>query len=101
MRTLRVSSRHISISYIAIKRIGTEEESATNNARLNSALFLFEFNHRYSQGRFQSNIARAPNHERVIAVKGDSLLSLSKLVAAGGASKFDVIYVDGGHEVCC
>lgn len=59
-----------------------------------------EFNRRYSQGRFQINTGRAPNHERVIAVKGDSLLSVSKLVSAGGTSKFDVIYIDGGHEVC-
>lgn len=51
------------------------------------------------QDRFRSNMARAPNAERVTAVKGDSLLSLSGLVAAGATSTFDAIYVDGDHTV--
>ena len=54
---------------------------------------------RCSQDRFRNNMANAPNNERVTAVKGDSLLSLSSLVAAGGTSTFDAIYVDGSHTV--
>ncbi|CAN0083622.1 unnamed protein product [Scytosiphon promiscuus] len=49
------------------------------------------------EGRFRHNMARAPNRERVSALKGDSLLSLAGLVAAGRTSTFDVIYVDGDH----
>lgn len=52
-----------------------------------------------AQDRFRHNMARAPNRERVSAVKGDSLLSLAGLVAGGRTSTFDVIYVDGDHGV--
>eukprot|EP00903_Cladosiphon_okamuranus_P016548 g15266.t1 len=52
-----------------------------------------------SEDRFRSNMARAPNSERVTAIKGDSLLSLSSLIAAGGTSTFDAIYVDGAHTM--
>ena len=60
---------------------------------------MFSPNRRCPQARFHHNMARAPNRERVVAVKGDSMLSLSEIVAAGGTSSFDVIYVDGDHAV--
>lgn len=43
-------------------------------------------------------MAKAPKTGRIHAIKGDSLLSLSSLVAAGQSSSFDVIYVDASHE---
>eukprot|EP00752_Nemacystus_decipiens_P004620 g4217.t1 len=52
-----------------------------------------------SEDRFRHNMAKAPNNERVNAIKGDSLLSLSGLIAAGGTSTFDFIYVDGSHSM--
>lgn len=50
------------------------------------------------QNRFRSNVAKAPNKGRINAIKGDTLLSLSSLVAAGQSSSFDVIYIDASHE---
>lgn len=44
-------------------------------------------------------MAKAPNGERVIAYKGDSLESLASLLARGLTSSFDAIYIDASHEV--
>lgn len=44
-------------------------------------------------------MAKAPNGERVVAFKGDTLESLAGLVAKGLRSSFDVVYVDALHEV--
>lgn len=52
-----------------------------------------------SQERFKKNIARAPNGHRIGVIKGDSMLSLASLVAGGATKSFDMIYVDGSHEV--
>lgn len=54
---------------------------------------------RYHQERFHWNMGKAPNGERVVAFKGDSLESLAGLVARGLTSSFDVVYVDASHEV--
>lgn len=43
-------------------------------------------------------MAKATKTGRIHAIKGDSLLSLSSLVAAGQSSSFDVIYVDASHK---
>ncbi|CAM9227259.1 unnamed protein product, partial [Pylaiella littoralis] len=48
--------------------------------------------------RFHWNMAQAPNGERVIAIKGDSLESLAGLLARGLISSFDAVYVDASHE---
>lgn len=44
-------------------------------------------------------MAKAPNGERVIAIKGDSLESLAGLLARGLTSSLDAVYVDGSHQV--
>lgn len=44
-------------------------------------------------------MAKAPNSERVIAIKGDSLESLAGLLARGLIASFDAVYVDASHEV--
>ena len=44
-------------------------------------------------------MAKAPNGERVLAFKGDSLESLTGLLARGLTSMFDAVYVDASHEV--
>ncbi|CAM9470985.1 unnamed protein product, partial [Laminaria digitata] len=49
--------------------------------------------------RFRSNMAKMGKTDQIRVVKGDSLLSLSSLVAAGRSSSFDVIYVDASHKV--
>ncbi|CAM9607497.1 unnamed protein product [Ectocarpus sp. 12 AP-2014] len=49
--------------------------------------------------RFHWNMGKAPNGERVVAFKGDSLESLAGLVARGLTSFFDVVYVDASHEM--
>lgn len=49
--------------------------------------------------RFHWNMAKAPNSERVVAFKGDSLESLAGLVNRGLTSSFDAVYVDASHEV--
>ncbi|CAM9856492.1 unnamed protein product [Ectocarpus sp. 12 AP-2014] len=49
--------------------------------------------------RFHWNMGKAPNGERVVAFKGDSLESLAGLVARGLTSSFDVVYVDASHEM--
>ncbi|CAM9226803.1 unnamed protein product [Pylaiella littoralis] len=49
--------------------------------------------------RFHWNMAKAPNSERVIAVKGDSLESLAGLLARGLISSFDAVYIDASHEM--
>ena len=43
-------------------------------------------------------MAKVPNGERVVAMKGDSLRSLAGLVASGLSSSFDAIYVDASHQ---
>lgn len=50
--------------------------------------------HSGNQDRFKWNMAKVPNGERVVAMKGDSLRSLAGLVASGLSSSFDAIYVD-------
>ena len=52
------------------------------------------------QERFKKNVSKAPHGDRVIVIKGDSMLSLATLVAGGAAEIFDVICADGSHEVC-
>ncbi|CAM9765162.1 unnamed protein product, partial [Ectocarpus fasciculatus] len=49
--------------------------------------------------RFHWNMGKAPNGERVVAFKGDSLESLAGLVARGLTASFDVVYVDASHEM--
>ena len=44
-------------------------------------------------------MANAPNGERVIALKGDSLESLAGLLARGLTSSFDAVYIDASHQV--
>ena len=44
-------------------------------------------------------MATTGKREQIRVVKGDSLLSLASLVAAGWTSSFDVIYVDASHQV--
>lgn len=44
-------------------------------------------------------MAKMGKTDQIRVVKGDSLLSLSSLVAAGRSSSFDVIYVDASHKV--
>lgn len=51
------------------------------------------------QERFHWNMAKAPNSERAVAYKGDSLESLAGLLARGLISTFDAVYVDASHEV--
>lgn len=51
------------------------------------------------QERFHSNIAKAPNGERVIAFKGDPQTSLAGLLAKGLTATFDAVFVDASHEV--
>lgn len=54
---------------------------------------------KFKQERFHWNMAKAPNGERVIAYKGDSLESLGGLLARGLTASFDAIYIDASHEV--
>lgn len=44
-------------------------------------------------------MGKAPNGERVVAFKGDSLESLAGLLANGLMSSFDAVYVDASHVV--
>ena len=44
-------------------------------------------------------MAQAPNGDRVIAFKGDSLESLAALLTRGLISSFDAVYIDASHEV--
>ncbi|CAN0034342.1 unnamed protein product [Sphacelaria rigidula] len=51
------------------------------------------------EDRFTWNMAQVPNGERVNAIKGESIVSLSGLVAGGYSSAFDAVYVDASHNM--
>ncbi|CAM9322611.1 unnamed protein product [Ascophyllum nodosum] len=51
------------------------------------------------EDRFKWNMAQTDRAQRIQAIKGDSMLSLSTLIAAGQSSSFDVIYVDASHRM--